>query len=97
MVSKFKATFHNMHIHAKGDVEGVWYDLHYLVTEDYFLKVMKKWSPAWLAPITPTKSRIGIQTMKPTKKVTEKEATPTTTGEPIDLEKETEPQKNGSC
>lgn len=34
MIDDFKATFHNMHIHMKGAMEGVCYELPYLVTED---------------------------------------------------------------
>lgn len=62
MITDFKATFQNMHIRAKGVVEGVWYGLAYLITEDDLIRIIAKWPPTWLEPgasflKTPTKPR----------------------------------------
>ena len=88
-----------MHIRAKGVVEGVWYGLAYLITEDDLIRIIAKWPPTWLEPgasflKTPTKPRTATQPEKLIEKPIEKEATPTTPDETIDLEKDTEPEKN---
>ena len=101
MVVDFKSTFPSMHIHVKGAMEGVWYELPYLVTEDDFLWVTTEWPPVWLTHKTPMNPCIGSQSEKPTEMVTEnpieKYATPNTIGKKIDLEKETKPKKNRSA
>lgn len=68
MIAYFKVTFHNIHIRAKGAVEGVWYEFPYLVTKDDFLCFTAEWPPAWLEPGAstyipkiPTKSCTGMQ------------------------------------
>ena len=89
-----------MHICAKGDVEWVWYELPYLVMEEYLVHITAEWPPAWLESRTTggaSSSVLKTPTNPCAKKYTQKkwkdieiEPEPTTTRETIDLEKEEE-------
>lgn len=87
----------------KGIVEGIRYELPYLVTEYNLLHITEEWTLAWLDLCTTEGASISIPKM-PTKpctstqtaeKITGEDLTPTTTGEKIDLEMDTAPEKNG--
>ena len=79
-------------------VEGIWYDLPYLVIEENLVRIIAEWAPSWLDPcITVGASSLMLKTMtrprttkdtqqKPNDTKTEPE--PIIMGETIDLEKE---------
>ena len=69
MVVDFKATFHNIHIHTKGIVEGVWYKFPYLVIEEDLIWVTTDWPPSWLTPPNQPCTPTGKSMKKATKKL----------------------------
>ena len=93
-----------MDIHAKGIVEGILYELPYLVTENDLMRVTTEWSPSWLdfhttgdASSSALNNLTKLRTTKETQqkgKDVEVDPEPTITGEIIDLEKEGE-EKDG--
>ena len=66
-IVEFKATFHNIHMCMKGYVEGVWYELPYMVTKDDLTCVTIEWPTSWLEVYTTNGASSSVPLKTPTK------------------------------
>lgn len=73
-IANFKANFHHVHICAKKDVEEVWYELPFFVTDDDIMQVVSNWPSDWLTPPTEEAEtgQAGISGVRTEKKPTKK-------------------------